>query len=48
MGHAACLLPDGSRTFANTQDKDLMKEMTEVEFCGRLALVDGEGVFSLR
>ena len=48
IGHAACLLPDGSRTFANTQDKDLMKEMTEVEFCGRQAKVNGQGEFELR
>ncbi len=48
MGHAACLLPDGSRTFANTQDQDLMQAMTEVEFCGRQATINGEGVFAPR
>ncbi|MFT4713240.1 MAG: acetyl-CoA C-acetyltransferase [Candidatus Azotimanducaceae bacterium] len=47
MGHAACLLPDGTRTWANTEDQDLMKEMTEVEFCGRAASVDGKGKFSV-
>ncbi|MFT6436835.1 MAG: acetyl-CoA C-acetyltransferase [Candidatus Azotimanducaceae bacterium] len=47
MGHAACLLPDGTRTFANTQDKDLMQEMTEVEFCGRQANIDGKGTFTV-
>lgn len=48
MGHAACLLPDGTRTWANTEDQGLMKEMTEVEFCGRSAKVNGQGEFSVR
>lgn len=39
MGHAACLLPDGRRTWANTSDQDVMQAMTEEEFCGRTAQV---------
>jgi acetyl-CoA C-acetyltransferase len=39
VGHAACLLPDGRRTWANTEDKDLVQAMTESEFCGKAASV---------
>lgn len=46
MGHAACLLPDGRRTWANTEDSDLMAAMTTEEFCGKAATVKG-GVFKL-
>ena len=47
MGHAACLLPDGTRTWANTADADQMDEMTKVEICGRRARVNGKGDFTL-
>ncbi len=43
VGHAACLTPDGSRTWANTEDPDVMMAMTQEEFCGRRAKIDGEG-----
>lgn len=46
MGHAACLLPDGRRTWANTEDQDVMQAMTQEEFCGREATVK-QGVLSL-
>ena len=46
MGHAACLLPDGKRTWANTQDQDVMALMTVEEFCGREASVK-DGVFTV-
>jgi hypothetical protein len=39
MGHAACLLPDGRRAWANTENKDLMQSMTESEFCGKAASI---------
>ncbi len=35
MGHAACLLPDGRRTWANVPDRDVAAAMTKEEFCGR-------------
>lgn len=43
MAHAACLLPDGSRTWANNTDPDVMSAMTKEEFCGRRARIDGRG-----
>jgi acetyl-CoA C-acetyltransferase len=46
MGHAACLLPDGRRTWANTQDQDVMQAMTTEEFCGRAASVK-DGVLTV-
>lgn len=39
MGHAACLLADGRRTWANTDDKEVMQAMTETEFCGKAASI---------
>jgi acetyl-CoA C-acetyltransferase len=47
VGHAAFLLEDGRRTWANTEDIDLATAMTREEFCGRDARLDGEGGFSL-
>jgi len=35
MGIVACLLPDGRRTWANTNEPGLMKSMTLEEFVGR-------------
>ncbi len=43
VGHAACLTPDGKRTWANTEDADLLAAMQREEFCGRPAKVDGAG-----
>ena len=43
VGHAACLTPDGKRTWANTTDMDVMQEMRISEFCGRKARIDGAG-----
>ena len=45
-GHAAFLLPDGRRTWANTFDRDLAAAMTETEFCGRPGRIDGQGTFT--
>ena len=46
-GHAAFLLDDGRRTWANTDDPDLAAAMTREEFCGRAARIDGHGSFSV-
>ncbi len=43
MGHTACLLEDGRRTWANVTDPDVMLAMTREEFCGRAGRIDGEG-----
>lgn len=43
IGHAACLTADGTRTWANTRDADVMAAMTTEEFCGRRARIDGNG-----
>jgi acetyl-CoA C-acetyltransferase len=45
IAHAACRLPDGSRTWANSQDPVLLDAMTREEFCGRSARLDGAGAF---
>lgn len=44
-GYAALLLEDGRRTWATTDDRDLARAMTEQEFCGQPAKIDGHGVF---
>ncbi len=41
MGLVACLLPDGHRTWANTNEPGLMKSMTLEEFVGRPGTVTG-------
>ncbi len=43
VGHAACLLPDGRRTWANVSDRDVAAAMTREEFCGRTGVLDGAG-----
>ena len=43
IAHAACRLPEGGRTWANTSDPDLIGEMMEREFCGRQGHIDGCG-----
>jgi len=45
VAHAACLLPDGRRTWANAHDPDLLGAMTREEFCGRPVALDGAGAF---
>ena len=46
--HAAFLLADGRRTWANSEDRDLAADMTRKEFCGRAARIDGGGAFSVQ
>ena len=48
VAHAACLLDDGRRTWANVADCDTVKAMLEEEFCGRPARVDGAGGLSIQ
>jgi acetyl-CoA C-acetyltransferase len=48
VGHAACLLEDGRRTWANTRDAETMDAMTREELCGRPVEIDGRGSFALR
>jgi len=43
IGHAACLLEDGRRTWANTRDGDALAAMTSEECCGRPVTIDGKG-----
>jgi acetyl-CoA C-acetyltransferase len=48
MAHAACLLEDGTRTWANSDDADLMSAMVSEEFCGRKVALDGLGGLAAR
>ena len=48
IAHAACLTPDGRRTWANTSDRGVMEAMMVEEFCGRSASIDGRGNLSVR
>jgi acetyl-CoA C-acetyltransferase len=41
--HAACLLDDGERTWANVTDADTVAAMMLEEFCGRRGRIDGAG-----
>jgi acetyl-CoA C-acetyltransferase len=43
IAHAACLLPDGRRTWANLRDASVLEAMTREEFCGRRGRIDGHG-----
>ena len=45
--HAACLLDDGRRTWANVSDRDTVEAMTKSEFCGRDGSIDGAGALRL-
>ena len=47
VAHAACLLPDGRRTWANNFDLDTMDEMTRVEFCNTSVSLNRDGIFSV-
>ncbi|XOV87687.1 MAG: acetyl-CoA acetyltransferase [Pseudomonadota bacterium] len=48
LAHAACLNSDGERTWANTNNPDVMDAMTTEEFCGRRAWIDGKGHLDIR
>jgi len=47
VAHAACLLPDGRRTWGNTRDQGMMAEMVQTEFCGKTVMLNSAGEFSL-
>ena len=47
VGHAACLLPDGRRTWANVVDREAAAEMTLSEFCGRRGRLHAGGILEL-
>ena len=47
VAHAACLLDDGRRTWANVTDRDTVEAMLTEEFCGRTGTIDGAGGLSL-
>lgn len=42
-----CLTPDGDRALATTKDADVLRAMTEEEFCGREGKLNAEGVMTL-
>lgn len=47
IGHAACLTPDGKRTWANTSDQQTINLMRSEEMCGRAVAIDAAGELSL-
>jgi acetyl-CoA C-acetyltransferase len=47
LAHAACLTPDGARTFATLDDPQLLAAMMREEFVGRRGRVDGKGRLSV-
>ena len=47
VGHAACLLPDGRRTWANVPDRETAAAMVREEFCGRPGRLVGAGVLEV-
>jgi acetyl-CoA C-acetyltransferase len=46
VAHCACLTPGGQRTWVNSEDEEMMRDMTRVEFCGRQGRI--QGVLSIR
>ena len=42
-GFAACLTKDGRRTWGNTMDPELMREMQTREFCGSEVRLENDG-----
>ena len=47
IGLAACLLPDGRRTWANTGNTEMLRAMVAEEFCGRQAQIEADGTVSV-
>ncbi len=43
VAHLAVRTPEGKRTWASCDDPNVMKAMTEEEFCGRPVRVDEQG-----
>jgi acetyl-CoA C-acetyltransferase len=46
IGHVAARTPSGHRAWGNTQDPHILQAMTQEEFCGRRATLDGAGHIS--
>ena len=46
VAHAACLLDNGQRTWANILDPDIIASMITSEFCGRSGKIDTNGHFT--
>ncbi len=42
VAHLACRLPDGSRTWANIEDRDTLSALCEQDACGWPVVIDGE------
>ncbi len=47
IGYAACLLPDGRRTWGQVTDAGAAAEMTRSEFCGRKARLTRDGLLDV-
>ncbi len=43
LAHLACRLPDGRRTWANIEEREVLESMCRDEFCGRRVRIDGQG-----
>lgn len=48
IGHLACLTPEGSRTWVNTEDPEIMQAMLVEEFCGRPVSIDMDGTLAVK
>lgn len=48
LGIVSCLLPDGRRAWANSNETGLLKAMCEEEFCGRPARLRDDGTLDVR
>ena len=46
IGLAACLLPDGRRTWGNTVEKEVLEAMVSEEFCSRPATLAASGALA--
>lgn len=46
IAHAACLLEDGQRTWANILDPDIIASMITSEYCGRSGQIETNGQFT--
>jgi acetyl-CoA C-acetyltransferase len=47
IGHAACLLPDGRRTWGRVDDREAAAAMTGEEYCGRSGRLSDGGALEL-
>ena len=47
IGYAACLTPDGRRSWGATENAGTLEEMIRAEVCGRAARIDGAGRLAL-